>query len=134
MHTTINRTEIAANALRAAAASGFGDAAVDAAEQVSLLDSTELYHRARAHRSACLREILGAALRAITGWMRHTLAEWKRHQHARATFAALRGLDSHNLRDLGLHRSELLSVAAEVAGHADCTRARLVLAGRSRPF
>jgi hypothetical protein len=36
------------------------------------------------------------------------------------------------LRDLGLHRSELLSVAAEVGGYADATRARLAAPGLSR--
>lgn len=134
MHTTINRTEIAAHALRASAASGFGDAAVNAVERVGLLDSIELHQQARSLRSAYMREMFGAALRAITGWMRQTLAEWKRREHSRATFAALRGLDARILRDLGLHRSELLSVAAEVAGYADSTRVRLVLAGRSRLF
>lgn len=125
MHTTIKRTEFAAHALRASAASGFSDAAVDAAERASLLDSIELYHQTRAHRSYALSQIIGAAVQATADWMRHLVAEWKRRQHARATLAALRGLDARMLRDLGFHRSELMSVAAEVAGTADSTRARL---------
>lgn len=124
------RDEMAALARRTAAANGFGEAAVSSTAQLGLLDSIELSHQARALRSANLRQLLGAAYLAITGWMRQTLAEWKRRRHAHATLAALRGLDARMLRDLGFHRSELMSVAAEIAGAADSTRTRLVLAGR----
>ncbi|HVG04076.1 MAG TPA: DUF1127 domain-containing protein [Burkholderiaceae bacterium] len=131
MHNT-KRTEIAAHALRVFAGSGFGDAAVEAAERISLLDSVELYHHARDHRSYMLSQVFGAAAQATADWIKRLVAERKRRQHARATFAALRGLDGRVLRDLGLHRSELLSVAAEVGGYADATRARLAAPGLSR--
>jgi uncharacterized protein YjiS (DUF1127 family) len=39
---------------------------------------------------------------------RQTLAAWRRR---RRTFRALTELDDHILKDIGLHRSEILSVA-----------------------
>ena len=119
------RDEAQAQALRTFAGNGFGDAAIGRTQPHVLLDSVELYHLAREHRSYQLREIVNAALQAVGDFARQMVTRWKRQQRARATYIALRGLDSHILRDLGFHRSELLSVAAEVAGHADLTRARL---------
>ena len=130
MHNTSEmRDETQAQALRTFAGNGFGDAAIGRTEPHALLDSVELYHLARANRSYQLREIVGAMLQAVGDFARRTVTRLKRQQHARATYLALRALDTRTLRDLGFHRSELLSVAAEVAGHADLTRARL-----RRPF
>jgi uncharacterized protein YjiS (DUF1127 family) len=123
------RSESEASALRTFAGNGFGDAAIGYTEPHVLLDSVELYHLARANRSYQLREIIGAMLQAVGDFARRTVTRWNRHQRARATYLALSGLDSRMLRDLGFHRSELMSVAAEVAGVADYTRARL-----DRPF
>ena len=50
-------------------------------------------------------------------------ARWARHRRAADTYAALSTLDTCTLRDIGLHRSELLSVAAEISGEAERTRA-----------
>ena len=55
-------------------------------------------------------------------------AAWKRRRLARQTLIALHKLDARTLRDLGFDRSELVSVAAEVSGDAEVTRARLMLA------
>ncbi len=41
---------------------------------------------------------------------------------SRATYRSLRGLDARTLHDIGLDRSELRSVSAEIAGEADRTR------------
>jgi len=123
------RDETQAQALRTFAGNGFGDAAIGRTEPHVLLDSVELYHLARAHRSYQLREIVNATLQAVGDVVRQMVTRWNRQQRARATYLALRGLDSRMLRDLGFHRSELMSVAAEVAGVADYTRARL-----DRPF
>ena len=119
------RNEIDAVALRTFASSGFGDTAIGRAQPHSVLDSIELYHQARIYRSYKLREIVKAMLQAVVDFVRPIVARWKRQQHARATYLALRALDSHTLRDLGFHRSELMSVAAEVAGRAETTRVRL---------
>jgi len=130
MQTTSEmRDEAHAQALRTFAGNGFGDAAIGRTEPHVLLDSVELYHLARAHRSYQLREIVNATLQAVGDVVRQMVSRWNRQQRARATYLALRGLDSRVLRDLGFHRSELMSVAAEVAGVADYTRARL-----DRPF
>ena len=56
------------------------------------------------------------------------IAAWKRRRLARQTLIALHKLDARTLRDLGLDRSELVSVAAEVSGDAELTRARLLMA------
>ena len=130
MQTTSEmRDEAHAQALRTFAGNGFGDAAIGRTEPHVLLDSVELYHLARAHRSYQLGEIVNATLQAVSDVVRQMVTRWNRQQRARATYLALRGLDSRMLRDLGFHRSELMSVAAEVAGVADYTRARL-----DRPF
>jgi uncharacterized protein YjiS (DUF1127 family) len=130
MHSTSEmRDEAQAQTLRTFAGNGFGDVAIGSTQPHVLLDSVELYHLAREHRSYQLREIVNAALQAVGDFVRQMITRWKRQQQARATYLALRGLDSHILRDLGFHRSELLSVAAEAVGHADSTRARL-----GRPF
>ena len=130
MHNTSEmRDEAQAQALRTFAGNGFGDAAIGRTQPHVLLDSVELYHLARANRSYKLREIVGAMLQAVGDFVRQMVTRWNRQQRARATYLALRGLDSRMLRDLGFHRSELMSVAAEAAGVADYTRARL-----DRPF
>jgi RimJ/RimL family protein N-acetyltransferase len=60
---------------------------------------------------------LAAALtERVGGIVSRARARWRRQQHANSTRAALAGLDDHTLRDLGLHRSEIGSLAAEVAG------------------
>jgi uncharacterized protein YjiS (DUF1127 family) len=70
--------------------------------------------------------MLAAALRGAAALVRRTVARWKQRQLERATYETLQGLDTRTLRDLGFHRSELMSVAAEVAGTAEFTRARLL--------
>ncbi len=116
------RNDSEATAIRVFAGNGFGDAAIGRTEAHLLLTSLELYHAARAHRSYQLGEIVKATLQAAGEFGRRLVTEWKRRRCAQATYAALRSLDPHILRDLGFHRSELLSVAAEVAGVADSTR------------
>jgi uncharacterized protein YjiS (DUF1127 family) len=116
------RNDSEATALRVFAGNGFGDADIGRTEAHLLFSSVELYHAARAHRSYQLREIVKATAQAAGEFLRRVVAEWERRRCAKATYAALRALDPRILRDLGFHRSELLSVAAEVAGVARSTR------------
>ena len=125
-HSTSPRHEIGAQALRTFAANGFGDAPIGRTAPHSLLDSIELYHQARTYRSYQLREIVRAMLQAVGDLVRRRVDRFKRQQHARATYLALSKLDARTLRDLGFHRSELMSVTAELVGAADATRTRLV--------
>ena len=108
------RDEAHAQALRTFAGNGFGDAAIGRTEPHDLLDSVELYHLARAHRSYYLREIVKATLQAVGDFVRRTGTRWKRQEQARATCLALRSLDAHILLTSDSYRSELMSVAAEV--------------------
>lgn len=63
-------------------------------------------------------------LRLISAVVRHRYIGWRRSRGARATYASLQELDEYTLRDLGFARSEILSVAAEIAGAAEATRLR----------
>ena len=116
------RNEIDAPALRAWAASGFGDAPIGVCEPHELLDSTEFCHRARAHRSYQLRETATAIAESVADFMRRMVAQWRMQRKARATYEALSRLDARVLRDLGMHRSEILSVSVELARGVGFTR------------
>lgn len=51
--------------------------------------------------------------------IRNAFTSWRER---RTTIAALSILNDHQLRDIGIHRSEIISVATEVAGQARPTR------------
>jgi uncharacterized protein YjiS (DUF1127 family) len=65
------------------------------------------------------------AIRALHAAMRETWIHYVQRRHESATREALRRLDDLTLRDLGIRRAEVDSVAAEAAGTAECTRRRL---------
>jgi hypothetical protein len=125
-NTSELRRQNEATALRVFAGNGFGDAAIGITEQQVLSSSVELEQLARAHRSDVLGQLLRTAIHSVGGFARRVIEEWKHRQYARATYEALRGLDARVLRDLGFHRSELMSIAAEVADMTDSTRTHLV--------
>ena len=75
---------------------------------------------ASAPSAAFFASVAGAIVAAAT----RIQGEWTRGQQDRATREALRNLDDHMLRDLGFDRSEISSVAAEVASRTDRTRVR----------
>ena len=62
------------------------------------------------------------AVRALSDAARARAAERRQRRLARETFLVLNGLDGRTLRDLGFDRSEIASVACEVAGLAAPTR------------
>lgn len=58
----------------------------------------------------------------LTAHLRRLHDRWSRRRSAHRTAEALGHLDTHTLRDIGLTRGEIFSVAAECAGTADTTR------------
>ena len=77
-----------------------------------------------------LGESIVEAIRAIGAIVgaaaSRALARYRQRQQAKASYEALSELDDRTLRDLGLDRSELRSVAAEVTGEAERTRVRAI--------
>jgi uncharacterized protein YjiS (DUF1127 family) len=71
------------------------------------------------------KPILQTAGRAAAAMLHAFVAGWSQRRLERRSRHALQQLDPHTLRDLGFHRSEILSVAAELFGAAEPTRARL---------
>jgi uncharacterized protein YjiS (DUF1127 family) len=65
------------------------------------------------------------ALDVLAAFVRSTRARRRRRLQARAICLTLRACDDRTLRDLGLHRSEITSLAAEATGMAACTRERI---------
>jgi len=57
---------------------------------------------------------------------------WHRRRQRQATAQTLHSLDDRTLRDLGFHRSEIGSVAAEIGGQAKTTYVRAQLAHHLR--
>ena len=82
----------------------------------------ELHQAARAWRSYALGEILAAMAMAVAALIREAYAAHVRRREAKAIRTALGELDDRMLRDLGLDRSEIGSVAAEMTGDAERTR------------
>jgi len=124
-------------ARHALAANGFGDGAEvgdDAIPDAASARPTnyELYHAARTHRSFTLGEIIVALMQAFAAIARQALARHAQRQQAKSTCDALRQLDDRTLRDLGFHRSEIRSLAAELTGETECTRVRTTSKSRSQ--
>jgi uncharacterized protein YjiS (DUF1127 family) len=120
------RDDGAAVALRALAANGFGEAALIRSGDYRDLTSTQLHASARASRSRAIGQFIASTVRAIRDGVRRTFARIEQRQQARATMLALSALDSHTLRDLGFHRSEIPSIAAEAAGVLEPSRVHAV--------
>ena len=72
---------------------------------------------------------LASFLAAWRRWMRDTWAGWRDRRAIYATQVALMKLDDQTLRDIGLMRAEIESVAAETHGGVAATRSRLLERG-----
>ena len=121
-YATDRAAELDGWARRAATANGFGDARADAQVMPQGPDAYRLTLEARSERSASLAAILATLAAAVALAVRRLHASWSMARSARATYRALRQLDVRTLHDLGLDRSEMRSVAAEIAGESDRTR------------
>jgi uncharacterized protein YjiS (DUF1127 family) len=107
-------------AWHAVGANGFGDVAT-AGPHIAATKPTayEVHRAARAFRSRLLGDIVIAAIREVGAFLRRALARQRQRRQASALHDALRELDDHTLRDLGLRRSEITAVvSAEPAGRA----------------
>jgi uncharacterized protein YjiS (DUF1127 family) len=114
-------------------ANGFGDAVLAQPAGDSRPSSYALYHDARAYRSYALGEIVAEALVALVDYVRRAVERARQRREARATYDVLRELDDRSLRDLGLDRSELASLSAELAGETERTRIRAWVTSQSLP-
>jgi uncharacterized protein YjiS (DUF1127 family) len=79
-------------------------------------------------RAAAFHAAWRAALRAVAAPLRRLEARLEAGRRARATYRELSALNDHQLRDIGLSRSELMFVARSIgaeAGDTDVTLADL---------
>jgi len=100
-------------ARHAAGANGFGD--LPAAGDASAPFAADVYARARAVRSQAMGMLVSTALARAWTLIQRTRARYRVYRAARETYRALRSLDDRTLHDLGYDRSEIASVAVEVA-------------------
>ena len=124
------RGELAAWAQRASMANGFGEIGL-CGEPFPSAVSRPHQQPARENWSASLREILAAMVDALRDQARGWTVRWKQYQLQCATYRALRQLDARTLHDIGLTRSELRSVAVELTGESEPTRAHALVRLRS---
>ena len=94
------------------------------AESGSALLSARLEAAARAHRAGITAELVAAAWDRLAATARRWAAAWQRRRDLRATYLALRGLDDRTLRDLGMSRGEILSVAMDLDRDDETRRLR----------
>jgi uncharacterized protein YjiS (DUF1127 family) len=88
----------------------------------------------RTDRTPQCPHVWEARLDAVAAAVRQAYARWNQRRRAADTRRVLEQLDVRTLRDLGVDRSEISSVAAELAGDAEVTRMQVVrgMAGFTR--
>jgi uncharacterized protein YjiS (DUF1127 family) len=83
------------------------------------------------YKTAGMRELIADISQRVVGVVRPYFGAWRQRRQAWETYKALRELDARTVRDIGLDRSELRSIAAEVSGALDVTRMHAVHVERS---
>ncbi|HTN47804.1 MAG TPA: DUF1127 domain-containing protein [Burkholderiaceae bacterium] len=111
----------AALAVRALAANGFGEAAIERSGIYAALAAKPLHSAARTARARAIGDLISGATHAASAAIRRFIAEARRQREEQATYRALAGLHARTLRDIGIDRSEIRSVARELA-HGQPTR------------
>jgi uncharacterized protein YjiS (DUF1127 family) len=79
------------------------------------------------------RKIILAVIDAFRVFARQAHARRQQRRNSGAIYDALRDLDDRTLHDLGLDRSEITSIAAEVTGRAEPARVRALLMSHTLP-
>lgn len=120
------RDHIVPPELRNRVAAANGDIAATDAPTFGWLSSHELYRAAHVRRGVILGRLVLAALQSARDLTCNALARYRRRRQMRAIYDTLQGLDDSTLRDLGFHRSEIMSVAAEAVEEAERTRVRVL--------
>jgi hypothetical protein len=123
----LDRSALDAWARRAQAASGFGEAVAAESYEARRRAAFDLNLEARAARSATPIEVLAALVAAGASAWKRMAADWRRARDVHATERALRGIDRRTLRDIGLDSGESGSIAAELGGMTDRTRAHALM-------
>ena len=75
---------------------------------------------------------LQRAVFAFVSALRSTAAAWHRMRRQRADLRKLLALDNRTLRDIGVNRSELPSLVAELVGAQPATRRHAMQSGAAR--
>jgi len=123
-----SREELDAWASHAFASNGFGDDGLPTGDTWAWATSYELQKATRAERAFAIAEIITAMARAVGDAAQRAYARYRQWRLATQTYDTLQGLGDRELKDLGFARSELASVAAELAGRAEHTRRRVARA------
>lgn len=135
MLTDLDRLAALAEAARYGVITTSDDSRDDSRESTDMADSSistgyRAFHAARAHRGAVLARMITAAIESVGRIARRVRERYLQRRHAKLTYDALRQLDDRTLHDLGFDRSEMTSVAAEVAAEAEYSRVRALLSSR----
>jgi uncharacterized protein YjiS (DUF1127 family) len=96
-----------------------------AADHAANVRSTITFHPGDSpllYKTEGMRDLFASVSHWVAGLTRRYLDAWRQYRLARNTFNALRALDARTLRDVGLDRSELDSISAEIIGRTDLTR------------
>lgn len=88
------------------------------------LKGISLHAVARKQRSRAIGDLIVAMSQALSTWIRSALVEMGKRREERATYIALAGLDARTLRDIGIDRGDIRSVAHGLA-YGDPTRVLL---------